>query len=107
MRSECRNRAIWRVHGNCDGADGRKRGGYSRACGGIEDCGYTSDYVMFSNQLGVIFGLPEFPVMACVDVVSGIKTGTIITDAAPLKAVPRIKVLVLFINGAADTLRLL
>ena len=65
---------------------------------------YTSAYAMFSNRLGVIFGLPEFPIMTCVDVVSGIKIGTKITDAAPLKAVPRIKVPVLFIHGAADTL---
>ncbi|MBO6244827.1 MAG: alpha/beta hydrolase, partial [Anaerovibrio sp.] len=41
----------------------------------IEDCGYTSAYEMFSNQLGVIFDLPEYPIMPCVDVVSGLKTG--------------------------------
>lgn len=70
----------------------------------IEDCGYTSAYEMFSNQLGVIFGLPEFPIMTCVDVVSGIKTGARVSDAAPLKAVPHIKVPVLFIHGSADTL---
>jgi fermentation-respiration switch protein FrsA (DUF1100 family) len=70
----------------------------------IEDCGYTSAYAMFSNQLGVIFGLPEFPIMACIDVVSGIKTGAKVSDAAPLKAAPHIKVPVLFIHGAADTL---
>ncbi len=70
----------------------------------IEDCGYTSAYAMFSNQLGVIFGLPEFPIMACVDVVSGMKTGAKVSDAAPLKAAPHIKVPVLFIHGAADTL---
>ena len=70
----------------------------------IEDCGYTSAYGMFSNQLGVIFGLPEFPIMACVDVVSGMKTGAKVSDAAPLKAAPHIKVPVLFIHGAADTL---
>jgi hypothetical protein len=70
----------------------------------IEDCGYTSAYAMFSNQLGVIFGLPEFPIMTCVDVVSGLKTGAKVSEAAPLKAVPHIKVPMLFIHGAADTL---
>jgi hypothetical protein len=70
----------------------------------VEDCSSTGAYAMFSNQLSAILGLPEFPIMACVDVVSGINTGTKITDAAPLKAVPRIKVPVLFIHGAADTL---
>ena len=70
----------------------------------IEDCGYTSAYEMFANQLGVIFGLPEFPIMACVDVVSGIKTGAKVSEAAPLKAMPGIKVPVMFIHGDADTL---
>lgn len=70
----------------------------------IEDCGYTDAYEMFSNQLGVIFGLPEFPIMPCVDVVSGIKTGAKVSDADPLKAMPDIKVPVLFIHGDADTL---
>ena len=70
----------------------------------IEDCGYTSAYEMFANQLGVIFGLPEFPIMACVDVVSGIKTGAKVSEAAPLEATPGIKVPVMFIHGDADTL---
>ena len=70
----------------------------------IEDCGYTSAYEMFANQLGVIFGLPEFPIMPCVDVVSGIKTGAKVSDAAPLQAMPHIKVPVMFIHGDADTL---
>lgn len=68
----------------------------------IEDCGYTSAYEMFTNQLGVIFGLPEFPIMTCVDIVSGIKTAVNVSDAAPIKAVANIKVPVLFIHGAAD-----
>ena len=70
----------------------------------IEDCGYTSAYKMFSNQLGVIFGLPEFPIMNCVDVVSGIKTGVKVSDAAPVEVVRKIKVPVLFIHGEADKL---
>ena len=70
----------------------------------IEDCSYTSAYEMFANQLGVIFGLPEFPIMTCVDIVSGIKTGVKVSDAAPIKAVPGIKVPIMFIHGTADKL---
>ncbi|MBQ7457170.1 MAG: alpha/beta hydrolase [Desulfovibrio sp.] len=70
----------------------------------IEDCGYTSAYEMFTNQLRVIFGLPEFPIMTCVDIVSGIKTGCTVSDAAPLKAISSIQVPVLFIHGSADKL---
>ena len=70
----------------------------------IEDCGYTSAYEMFSNQLGVIFDLPEYPIMPCVDVVSGLKTGVKVSDAAPIHVIDRIKAPVLFIHGADDKL---
>lgn len=70
----------------------------------IEDCGYTSAYEMFSEQLGVIFGLPPFPIMDFVDVVSGLKTGARISEAAPIKVMGRIKVPVLFIHGSEDKL---
>lgn len=70
----------------------------------IEDCGYTSAYEMFTSQLGVIFGLPEFPIMTCVDIVSGIKTGVKVSEADSLKAISNIKVPVMFIHGTADTM---
>ena len=70
----------------------------------IEDCGYTRSYEMFSNQLGVIFDLPEYPIMPCVDVVSGLKTGVKVSDAAPIRVIDRIKAPVLFIHGADDKL---
>ena len=70
----------------------------------VEDCGYTSAYEMFADQLGVIFGLPEFPIMPCVDIVSGIKTGVKVSDAAPMKAISSVKVPTMFIHGAADKL---
>lgn len=70
----------------------------------VEDCGYTSAYEMFANQLGVIFALPEFPIMSCVDVVSGIKTGVKVSEAAPLQIMENIKVPVMFIHGEADKL---
>lgn len=70
----------------------------------IEDCGYTSAYEMFSDQLGVIFGLPPFPIMSFVDVVSGIKTGARLSEAAPITSMSRMKVPVLFIHGEEDRL---
>ena len=70
----------------------------------VEDCGYTSAYEMFTDQLKIIFGLPEFPIMPCVDVVSKIQTGVAISDAAPIKAVARTKIPMLFIHGDADKL---
>ncbi|WP_295362420.1 alpha/beta hydrolase [uncultured Succinivibrio sp.] len=70
----------------------------------IEDCSYTSAYEMFARQLEVLFGLPEFPVMSCIDLVSGIKIGARISDASPLKVMSRINVPVMFIHGDKDTL---
>ena len=70
----------------------------------VADCGYTSAYEMFTAQLEKIFGLPEYPIMPAVDVVSKIKTGVAISEAAPLSAVPQSKVPTLFIHGTADGL---
>lgn len=70
----------------------------------IEDCGYTSAYAMFTGQLKKLFGLPEFPMMNCVDVVSRMKTGAAVSEAAPLRSVARTEVPMLFIHGEADKL---
>ena len=70
----------------------------------VEDCGYTSAYEMFTAQLDKIFGLPEFPIMPIVDVVSRIKVGVAISDAAPIESVKKISVPILFIHGDADKL---
>ena len=70
----------------------------------VEDCGYTSAYEMFAAQLEKIFGLPEYPVMPCADIVCKMKTTVKISDAAPLAVVDKIKVPVLFIHGDADKL---
>jgi fermentation-respiration switch protein FrsA (DUF1100 family) len=56
-------------------------------CAVVEDCGYTSAYDMFTAQLQVIFGLPEFPIMKFVDMVSHMKTGYPISTAAPIRSV--------------------
>lgn len=70
----------------------------------VEDCGYTSAYEMFTAQLDKIFGLPEFPIMPIVDVVSRIKTGFAISDAAPIESVKKFSVPILFIHGDEDKL---
>lgn len=70
----------------------------------VEDCGYTSAYEMFAAQLEKIFGLPEFPVMPCANLVCKFKTGVKISDAAPLAVIDKISVPVLFIHGDADKL---
>lgn len=70
----------------------------------VEDCGYTSAYEMFTTQLKIIFDLPSFPIMNCVDMVSHMKTGYPISTAAPLIGVRMSKVPILFIHGTEDKL---
>lgn len=70
----------------------------------VEDCGYTSAYEMFTAQLKEIFGLPEYPIMPCANIVCGFKTSVKISDAAPIDSVDKIKVPILFIHGYADKL---
>lgn len=70
----------------------------------VEDCGYTSAYDMFTAQLEKLFGLPEFPVMRCVDIVSRLKTGVSVSEAAPIESVARVEVPMMFIHGDADGL---
>ena len=70
----------------------------------VEDCGYTTAYEMFSAQMQKIFDLPEFPIMNIVDVVSKIKTGVAVSDAAPIISIANSKIPTLFIHGDADKL---
>ena len=73
-------------------------------CAVVEDCGYTSAYEMFTAQLNKIFGLPEYPVMPCANLVCKLKTGVKISDAAPIDVVNKISVPILFIHGDEDNL---
>lgn len=73
-------------------------------CAVVEDCGYTSAYEMFAAQLEKIFGLPEYPVMPCANLVCKLKTGVKISDAAPIEVVDKITVPILFIHGDKDAL---
>ena len=73
-------------------------------CAIVEDCGFTSAYEMFTAQVDKLFGLPEYPVMPLANIVCKLKTGVKISDAAPIDAIDKINVPVLFIHGDADKL---
>ena len=70
----------------------------------ISDCAYTNVYDIFGDQLEKLFHLPRFPIMNCVDIVSRIKTGAYVSEAAPIDKIQNVKVPVLFIHGTADEL---
>lgn len=69
----------------------------------IEDCGYTSAYEEFAYQLGGIFGLPEFPVMQCADIVTRLRAGYWLGEASALEQVNNSITPTLFIHGDNDT----
>ena len=70
----------------------------------IEDCGYTSAYDMFTEQLDKLFHLPETPIMPCVDIVCRQKTGVSLSYPTPLDCVAESSIPILFIHGDADKL---
>lgn len=68
----------------------------------IEDCGYTSVWDVFSSELSLRFGLPEFPLLYTASALSGVKAGYNFTQASALEAVARCEKPMLFIHGTLD-----
>lgn len=69
----------------------------------VEDCGYTSVWDEFSQEINTEFGLPPFPLLHVASALSKLKFGWSFTQASALKAVSRCKLPMLFIHGDADT----
>lgn len=70
----------------------------------IEDCGYTSAYDLLAYQMETSFSLPSFPSMNLLDWRCEKRAGFSLHQAAPVVAVSRAKVPILFIHGTKDTL---
>lgn len=68
----------------------------------VEDCGYTSVYDMFVNELKNRFNLPEHPILDAADLVTGIRAGYNFKDASALKQVQKATVPMMFIHGSND-----
>ena len=68
----------------------------------IEDCGYTSVWDIFSDELSALFGLPEFPVLYMADLVATIRVGYEFKQASALGQVKKSTVPMLFIHGSDD-----
>lgn len=69
----------------------------------VEDCGYTSVWDEFSQELKVRFGLPSFPIMHITSWLCQQKYGWNFEEASALNAVKRCELPMLFIHGDADT----
>lgn len=68
----------------------------------VEDCGYTSVWDVFSRELKLRFGLPEFPLLYTASVFSQLKAGYGFAEASALEAVERCEKPMLFIHGEED-----
>lgn len=68
----------------------------------VEDCGYTSVWDIFSSELDVRFGLPDFPVMQVSSLMSSFIAGYDWKEASALEQVKKSVTPTLFIHGGAD-----
>lgn len=69
----------------------------------VEDCGYTSVWDEFSQELKGQFGLPEFPLLHTASWLCRQKYGWSFKEASSLNQVKKCTLPMLFIHGDADT----
>lgn len=68
----------------------------------VEDCGYTSVWDVFSSELSLRFGLPEFPLLYTAQAVAQVKAGYSFQEASALEQVALCDKPMLFIHGTLD-----
>ena len=68
----------------------------------IEDCGYTTVWDEFCNELSNQFGLPAFPLMHLTNLLCKQKYGWSFQEASALEAIKHSTLPMLFIHGAED-----
>ena len=68
----------------------------------IEDCGYTSVWDIFADELSYLFGLPTFPVLNVSSLVAQVRAGYSFKEASALRQLEKATVPILFIHGSED-----
>lgn len=68
----------------------------------IEDCGYTTVWDIFSQELGYRFNLPEFPILHVSSLISRIRAGYGFKDISTIDRVKESKLPMLFIHCKKD-----
>ena len=68
----------------------------------VEDCGYTSVWDIFADELSYLFGLPTFPVLNVSSLVAQVRAGYGFREASALRQVQKATVPMLFIHGSED-----
>ena len=68
----------------------------------IEDCGYTSVWDIFADELEYLFNLPSFPILYAAEFVGNIRADYNFREASSLEQVKKATVPMLFIHGSED-----
>lgn len=68
----------------------------------VEDSGYTTVWDIFSSEAKVRFGIPEFPVMYMMQLMTKIRAGYDIKSYSSLQQVKNSNIPTLFIHGTVD-----
>ncbi len=68
----------------------------------VEDCGYTSVWDIFSSELSLRFGLPDFPVLYTADLISSLRAGYSFSEASSVDQLANCEKPMLFIHGEQD-----
>lgn len=69
----------------------------------IEDCGYTSVWDEFKEQLKQMFGLPPFPILNIASALTKSRANFDFTKASAVEQLKKAKIPMLFIHGDKDT----
>ena len=68
----------------------------------VDDCGYTSVWDIFSDELQYIFGLPTFPFLNTASIIAKLRAGYTFEEASALEQIKNAKVPMMFIHGSED-----
>ena len=68
----------------------------------VEDCGYTSVWDIFDDELAYLFHLPAFPILYIASGISSLRAGYSFGEASALEQVKKSEVPILFIHGDED-----
>ena len=68
----------------------------------VEDCGYTSVWDIFTDELDYLFHLPAFPLLNIASGLSSLRAGYSFSEASSLNQIAKAQVPVLFIHGSED-----
>lgn len=68
----------------------------------VDDCGYTSVWDIFADEVAYLFHIPTFPILNTASIISSIRAGYNFTDASAIEQVKNTNVPIFFSHGSLD-----